>query len=111
MSSRRRHTICALVTGVQTCALPIKYSPVDGATANALADHVPAEVMEDRYHRFMEKQQAISAAKLQRKVGQTIEVLVDAINEDADSVGRSWADAPEIDGKVARKSTRMNSSH
>src|SRR3546814_10631039 len=77
-----------------------QYSPVDGATANALADHVPAEVMEDRYHRFMEKQQAISAAKLQRKVGQTIEVLVDEINEDAASVGRSWADAPEIDGKV-----------
>src|SRR3546814_10698140 len=86
MSSRRRHTICALVTGVQTCALPIKYSPVDGATANALADHVPAEMMEDRYHRCMEKQQAISAAKLQRKVGQTIEVLVDEINEDAASV-------------------------
>src|SRR3546814_2980395 len=75
-SSRRRHTRCALVTGVQTCALPIY----------ALADHVPAEVMEDRYHRFMEKQQAISAAKLQRKVGQTIEVLVDEINEDAASV-------------------------
>ncbi|HET8882847.1 MAG TPA: 30S ribosomal protein S12 methylthiotransferase RimO [Solimonas sp.] len=77
-----------------------RYSPVDGATANALAGHVPADVMEDRYHRFMQKQAAISAAKLQKKIGQTIEVLVDEIHDDAASVGRSWADAPEIDGKV-----------
>jgi ribosomal protein S12 methylthiotransferase len=77
-----------------------RYSPVSGASANALSDHVPAEVMEDRYHRFMQKQAAISAAKLQQKIGETIEVLVDEINEDAASVGRSWADAPEIDGKV-----------
>jgi ribosomal protein S12 methylthiotransferase len=77
-----------------------RYSPVDGATANALAGHVPAEVMEDRYHRFMQKQAAISAAKLQKKIGQTIDVLIDEVNEDAASVGRSWADAPEIDGKV-----------
>ncbi|NKF20743.1 30S ribosomal protein S12 methylthiotransferase RimO [Solimonas marina] len=77
-----------------------RYSPVDGATANALPGQVPDEVKEERYHRFMEKQQAISAAKLQQKVGQTIEVLVDEIHDDAASVGRSWADAPEIDGKV-----------
>ncbi|WP_020650960.1 30S ribosomal protein S12 methylthiotransferase RimO [Solimonas variicoloris] len=77
-----------------------RYSPVDGATANALPGQVPDEVKEERYHRFMEKQQAISAAKLQDKIGQTIEVLVDEIHDDAASVGRSWADAPEIDGKV-----------
>ncbi|MFT4045759.1 MAG: 30S ribosomal protein S12 methylthiotransferase RimO [Solimonas sp.] len=77
-----------------------RYSPVDGATANALPGQVPDELKEERYHRFMEKQQAISAAKLQAKIGQTIEVLVDEIHDDAASVGRSWADAPEIDGKV-----------
>jgi ribosomal protein S12 methylthiotransferase len=77
-----------------------QYSPVDGATANALPGAVPDEVKEERYHRFMQKQAAISAAKLQNKIGQTIEVLVDEIHEDAASVGRSWADAPEIDGKV-----------
>jgi len=77
-----------------------RYSPVEGATANALPGQVPDEVKEERYHRFMEKQQAISAARLQKKIGQTIEVLVDEIHDDAASVGRSWADAPEIDGKV-----------
>ncbi|MGH8443931.1 MAG: 30S ribosomal protein S12 methylthiotransferase RimO [Solimonas sp.] len=77
-----------------------QYSPVDGATANALPGQVPDEVKEERYHRFMQKQAAISAARLQQKIGQTIEVLVDEIHEDASSVGRSWADAPEIDGKV-----------
>jgi ribosomal protein S12 methylthiotransferase len=77
-----------------------QYSPVDGATANALPGAVPDEIREERYHRFMQKQAAISAAKLQSKIGQTIEVLVDEIHEDAASVGRSWADAPEIDGKV-----------
>ncbi|WP_043114035.1 30S ribosomal protein S12 methylthiotransferase RimO [Solimonas soli] len=77
-----------------------RYSPVDGATANALPGPVPDAVKEERYHRFMEKQQAISAARLQQKIGQTIEVLVDEIHDDAASVGRSWADAPEIDGKV-----------
>ncbi len=77
-----------------------QYSPVEGATANALPGAVPDEVKEERYHRFMQKQAEISAAKLQTKIGQTIEVLVDEIHEDAASVGRSWADAPEIDGKV-----------
>ena len=73
---------------------------MDGATANALPGAVPDEVKEERYHRFMQKQALISAAKLQKKVGQTIEVLIDEIHDDAASVGRSWADAPEIDGKV-----------
>ncbi|MES0872572.1 30S ribosomal protein S12 methylthiotransferase RimO [Sinimarinibacterium thermocellulolyticum] len=76
------------------------YSPVEGAKANELPGAVPDEVKQERYHRFMQKQAAISAAKLRRKIGQTIEVLIDEIHEDAASVGRSWADAPEIDGKV-----------
>ncbi|QHS10371.1 30S ribosomal protein S12 methylthiotransferase RimO [Sinimarinibacterium sp. NLF-5-8] len=77
-----------------------EYSPVEGATANALPGTVPDEVKAERHHRFMQKQAEISAAKLQRKIGQTIEVLMDEIHDDAASVGRSWADAPEIDGKV-----------
>ncbi|MEQ1438009.1 30S ribosomal protein S12 methylthiotransferase RimO [Fontimonas sp. SYSU GA230001] len=77
-----------------------QYSPVEGATANALPGAVPDEIKEERYHRFMQKQAAISAAKLQRKIGQTLEVLIDEFHEDAASVARSWADAPEIDGKV-----------
>jgi ribosomal protein S12 methylthiotransferase len=76
-----------------------KYSPVDGATANALPGVVPDEVMEDRYDRFMQVQAKISTAKLKAKVGKTVEVLVDETGGEA-VLGRSWADAPEIDGKV-----------
>ncbi|MFP5304352.1 MAG: 30S ribosomal protein S12 methylthiotransferase RimO [Gammaproteobacteria bacterium] len=76
------------------------YSPVEGATANALPGAVPEAVKQERHARFMETQAAISAAKLQQKIGRTIEVLVDEVHPDAASVGRSWADAPEIDGKV-----------
>jgi ribosomal protein S12 methylthiotransferase len=71
------------------------YSPVEGAKANELPDPVPEEVREDRRRRFMEKQARISAAKLTAKVGRTLQVLVDA-----PGVGRSMADAPEIDGTV-----------
>ncbi|HEX4896346.1 MAG TPA: 30S ribosomal protein S12 methylthiotransferase RimO, partial [Solimonas sp.] len=77
-----------------------QYSPVEGATANALANPVPDEVKAERYERFMQVQEKISKAKLKRKVGRTIEVLVDEQSEDGVMVGRSWADAPEIDGKV-----------
>ncbi len=76
-----------------------KYSPVEGADANALPGAVPEEVKEERHQRFMEKQAEISYAKLQRKIGQTIEVLVDEIDEEG-VIARSWADAPEIDGRV-----------
>ncbi|HWY23309.1 MAG TPA: TRAM domain-containing protein, partial [Nevskia sp.] len=76
-----------------------KYSPVDGATANLLAGAVPEEVKEERLARFMRKQAVISAAKLKAKVGRTLEVLIDEITQDG-AVGRSMADAPEIDGKV-----------
>ena len=76
-----------------------KYSSVDGAKANNLPDHVPEKVKEDRWNRFMEVQQVISARRLQRKVGQTIEVLIDQVDEKG-AVGRCAADAPEIDGSV-----------
>jgi ribosomal protein S12 methylthiotransferase len=71
------------------------YSPVDGAAANALPDPVPEDVQEARRERFMRVQEAISARKLQAKVGRTVQVLIDA-----PGIGRSSADAPEIDGTV-----------
>lgn len=75
------------------------YSPVDGAPANDLADHVPEDVKQERHQRFMEKQAEISANRLQRKVGSTQWVLVDEVVEEG-AVARSVADAPEIDGNV-----------
>jgi ribosomal protein S12 methylthiotransferase len=74
------------------------YSPVEGAAANALPDHVPEAVKEERRARFMAVQAKISAAKLQRKVGNTFKVLIDE-----PGVGRSSADAPDIDGLVRFK--------
>ena len=76
-----------------------KYSPVEGATANDLPDHVSEEVMEDRLQRFMEVQARISAEKLQARIGQEYLILVDEVN-DLGIVGRSYMDAPEVDGKV-----------
>jgi len=75
------------------------YSPVAGAAANKLPDHVPDEVREERRARFMQAQEKISAARLKRKVGQTLTVLVDEVG-DKGAVARSSADAPEIDGQV-----------
>jgi ribosomal protein S12 methylthiotransferase len=75
------------------------YSPVEGAVANALPNPVPAEVREERRARFMQTQEKISKARLKRKVGQLINVLVDAA-DGKQAVARSDADAPEIDGKV-----------
>jgi len=76
-----------------------RYEPVEGAAANALPDPVPEAVKEERWHRLMAAQQAISAARLQRKVGRTIDVIVDQVGDEG-AVGRSHADAPEIDGSV-----------
>lgn len=76
-----------------------KYSPVEGAAANALPDHVDPDVQEDRLARLMYLQEEISAEKLAKKVGQTMTVLVDDTDEEG-SVARSAADAPEIDGLV-----------
>ncbi len=76
-----------------------QYENVEGARSNQLPDHVPAEVKEERWHRFMEKAQAISEAKLAAKVGQRLEVIVDEVDEDA-ATCRTKADAPEIDGNL-----------
>ena len=75
------------------------YSPVEGATANALPNPVADEVREERRARFMKTQEKISKTRLQNKVGQTLTVLVDA-NDGKKAVARSSADAPEIDGSV-----------
>ncbi|MCL6618335.1 MAG: 30S ribosomal protein S12 methylthiotransferase RimO [Thermomonas hydrothermalis] len=75
------------------------YSPVEGAAANALPDPVPEEVKQERLARFMERQAAISEARLAAKVGSVQEVLVDAIDGEL-AIARSKADAPEIDGLV-----------
>ena len=76
-----------------------KYSPVEGAKANDLPDHVPEAIQQERFDRFMQAQQAISARKLQRKIGTRITVLIDEVDEEG-AVARSPADAPNIDGMV-----------
>jgi len=76
-----------------------KYSPVEGATANALPDHVPPEVQQERYARFMERAAVISEQRLAARVGRRMRVLVDAVEGDL-GIARSEADAPEIDGMV-----------
>jgi ribosomal protein S12 methylthiotransferase len=76
-----------------------KYEPVAGAAANDLAGAVPEEVKQERWERFMETQKTISAARLQEKVGMVLGVLIDEVDEDG-AIGRSYADAPEIDGSV-----------
>ena len=84
-----------------------QYSPVEGAPANLLdAAIVPDDVKQDRWDRFMAHQQAISAARLQRKIGTEIEVLIDEVDHEG-AVARSWADAPEIDGSVFIDSTTV----
>ncbi|MDP0170546.1 30S ribosomal protein S12 methylthiotransferase RimO [Glaesserella parasuis] len=76
-----------------------KFSPVDGAVATEMEDQVPEEVKEERFHRFMQLQQQISADRLQQKIGRTLSVIVDEIDKEG-IIGRSMADAPEIDGVV-----------
>ena len=76
-----------------------QYSAVEGAPANALDGAVPEEVKQERWDRFMAHQQAISTARLAKRVGKEIDVLIDEVDEDG-AVGRSSADAPEIDGNV-----------
>jgi ribosomal protein S12 methylthiotransferase len=75
------------------------YSPVEGAKANGLDGAVPEEVKEERWHRFMQTQAEISRERLRHKVGTVQDVLVDAV-ESTGAIGRSTADAPEIDGVV-----------
>ena len=76
-----------------------QYENVDGARSNALPDHVPEEVKQDRWERFMEKAQAISEAKLAAKVGKRMQVLVDNVDAEG-ATCRTMADAPEIDGNL-----------
>lgn len=76
-----------------------KYSPVDGASANDLPNHIPEAIQEQRWQRFMQVQQKISAKKLQQRIGQQMEILIDEVDSDG-AIGRCYADAPEIDGKV-----------
>jgi ribosomal protein S12 methylthiotransferase len=76
-----------------------RYEPVQNAAANALPNAVPEEVKEERWHRFMAAQQAISARRLARRVGTDIDVIVDELDGEQ-AIGRSMADAPEIDGRV-----------
>ncbi|WP_127561731.1 30S ribosomal protein S12 methylthiotransferase RimO [Nioella ostreopsis] len=76
-----------------------RYENVAGARSNDLPDHVPEEVKEDRFHRFMEKSQAISEAKLAAKVGTRMQVIVDEVDEEG-ATCRTKADAPEIDGNL-----------
>ena len=82
-----------------------KYEPVAGAPANALDNPVPAEVKEERWHRFMAAQQKISARRLKRKVGSRQQVIIDEAGPTV-AKGRSMADAPEIDGNVYVSSRR-----
>ena len=76
-----------------------KYSPVEGAAANALADPIPETVKQARYEALMSHQQEISARRLKNKRGQTLAVIVDEVSDER-IVARSYADAPEIDGLV-----------
>ena len=76
-----------------------KFSPVEGAPATEMADQVPEDIKEERFHRFMQLQQEISAERLKQKIGQTLAVIVDEIDDEG-VIGRTKADAPEVDGLV-----------
>ena len=76
-----------------------KYEPVDGAAANAIGNAVPDEVKAERWHRFMAAQQEVSAAVTAARVGKTIDVIIDEVDDEG-AIGRSKWDAPEIDGSV-----------
>lgn len=76
-----------------------KFSPVEGAPATEMTEQVPEDVKEERFHRFMQLQQEISAERLKQKIGQTLDVIVDEIDDEG-IIGRTKADAPEVDGLV-----------
>jgi ribosomal protein S12 methylthiotransferase len=82
-----------------------RYEPVSGAVSNDLAAPVPKELTEERWHRFMAHQQAISKKRLKRKVGTRQQIIIDEVGPTV-AKGRSKGDAPEIDGAVYVKSTR-----
>ncbi|MCW9051460.1 MAG: TRAM domain-containing protein, partial [Motiliproteus sp.] len=76
-----------------------KYSPVEGAKANDLPNHIAPELQQERWERFMAKQQEISTRKLQRRIGTIQPILIDEVDEEG-AIGRTYADAPQIDGMV-----------
>jgi ribosomal protein S12 methylthiotransferase len=82
-----------------------RFEPVAGAPANDLPDPVPEELKEERYTRLMEVSARISATKLAAKIGSTIDVIIDAVDDDSGATGRSKADAPDIDGEVHLRDT------
>jgi ribosomal protein S12 methylthiotransferase len=82
-----------------------KYEAVSGAAANALPGAVPEAVKQDRWDRFMAVSARISAAKLQAKIGRTLDVIIDEVDSEGGATGRSKADAPEIDGQVHLRDT------
>jgi ribosomal protein S12 methylthiotransferase len=84
-----------------------KYEPVSGAAANQLPRAVAEELKEERWHRLMAAQQEISSQRLERKIGQQIEIILDEASEE-EAIGRSTGDAPEIDGRVILKATGQN---
>ena len=77
-----------------------KYSAVDGAQANHLANQIDEEIKEERWHKFMQVQQEISEDKLEEKIGQTLHAIIDEVTEEV-AIGRTYADAPEIDGVIS----------
>jgi ribosomal protein S12 methylthiotransferase len=84
-----------------------RYEPVDGATANDLGAPVPVAVKEERWHRFMARQQEISQKRLRRKVGARERVIIDEVDVKSGSAkGRGKGDAPQIDGAVHIASRR-----
>ncbi|MDA5194763.1 30S ribosomal protein S12 methylthiotransferase RimO [Govanella unica] len=76
-----------------------KYEAVNGAKANDLPGAVPEDIKEERWHRFMAAQQDVSARRMEKKVGQTYDVIIDDVDDEG-AIGRTKADAPEIDGSV-----------
>jgi len=76
-----------------------KYSPVEGAQSNLLDKQIDEETKDSRWHRLMQMQQEISEDKLEEKVGRNLQVLIDDVNQEM-AIGRSYADAPDIDGVV-----------
>ena len=77
----------------------LRYEAVEGAAANDLPGSVPEQLKQERWERFMAKQQAISGERLRQRIGQSIAVIIDEVN-DQSAVGRCYGDAPEIDGSV-----------
>ena len=75
------------------------YSPVEGAVANDLPDPVPEAVKQARHARFMDIQGQISAQRLQQRIGKEYQIVIDSVDSEG-AVGRTYADAPEVDGVV-----------